>query len=295
MSSDEEAVPGDAQNKKRSTGQKNAADANEEAFWLDSAGLTSEPTAGDALTSSRNDHVPSKAPLLYQRLHAQAQIYVAPFSPPPSHRKAVIATPQNDASGSTAVSPPSTPRTRSATKRVLLDSPNNPFVSAPQKMVDGSDTPSPSASSANPSPHTPHELEKPTITYMLYVCHFRSLCVSAIDFESSFSRGVKRVYRNPLYNHEEDRPYSPPPASKLPIEHPDYSPALNCSPKLLFPEARRGKGKLKKSAAKAPATKSKKRAHSPSLSGDEADEGVQEIWPIKLDFGGPDKKPTQGS
>jgi hypothetical protein len=112
--------------------------------------------------------------------------------------------------------------------------------------------------------------EKPTITYVF--------------------RGVKRVYRNPLYNHEEDRPYSPPPASRLPIEHPDYSPAMNCSPKLLFPEARRGKGKGKKPASNAPATKSKKRARSPTLSGDEADEDAQEIRPMKLDFGGPDKK-----
>ena len=106
-----------------------------------------------------------------------------------------------------------------------------------------------------------------------------------------FSRGVKRVYRNPLYNHEEDRPYSPPPASRLPLEHPDYSPALHCAPKLLFPEARRGKGKGKKVAVTAPATRNKKRARSPSLSGDEADEGTEEIRPLKLDFGGPEKKP----
>ena len=109
-----------------------------------------------------------------------------------------------------------------------------------------------------------------------------------IDFDLPFSRGVKRVYQNPLYNHAENRPFSPPAASKLPLDHPDYSPALNCAPKLLFPEARRGKGKGKKLAALVPAARGKKRARSPSvISGDEGDEEVQ---PIKLNFGGPDKK-----
>ncbi|KIM38027.1 hypothetical protein M413DRAFT_448069 [Hebeloma cylindrosporum] len=253
LSSDEEEE--ESRNKKRRMGEKTtAADANEEAFWL------GDSDAGVASSSSttKND-TSSKAPLLYRRLQAQAQMDVAPVSPPPSHRKAAMVTPQRDV----AVSPPSTPRTRSATKRALFDSPNNPFVGTPQKVADDSDTASPSASSANPSPRTPKASEKPTITYVL------------------------RVYQNPLFNHAENRPFSPPPASKLPLDHPDYSPALNCAPKLLFPEARRGKGRGKKPAGAAPAARGKKRARSPSVVGDDADE---EIRPIKLNFGGPDKK-----
>jgi hypothetical protein len=173
-----------ARNKKQRMGETKASDANEEAFWLGGlASLKSEPTAGAASSSSRNDHAASKAPLLYRRLQSQAQIDVAPVSPPPSHRKAVVATPQKVAGGSTAVSPPSTPRTRSATQRALLDSPNNPFVSPPQKVVDDNDTPSLGATSANPSPHTPKVSEKPTITYVLYVCHFYP-CL-ALDSEPS--------------------------------------------------------------------------------------------------------------
>jgi len=290
LSSDEEeqGESRGVKHKKRRMGAVNAAEANEEAFWLgDSTDRNSESTTAVASgsSSSRNDNAASKAPLLYRRLQAQAQLDVAPVSPPPSHRKAAVVTPQN---ASAAASPPSTPRTRSATKRALFDSPNNPFVSTPKNVVEDSDTPSPSASSANPSPHTPNTSEKPTITYVLYVLpFFFTLCIPAIDFELFiFSRGVKRVYQNPLYNHAENRPFSPPPASKLPLDHPDYSPALNCAPKLLFPEARRGRARGKKPVAAVPAARGRKRARSPSVGGDEGD---QEIRPIKLNFG-PDKK-----
>ena len=157
LSSDDEDREGESRgalNKKRRMGETNAADANEEAFWL------GDSSTGVASSSSTKNDTSSKAPLLYRRLQAQAQMDVAPVSPPPSHRKVAVVTPQ-------ATSPPSTPRTRSATKRALFDSPNNPFVSTPQKVVDDSDTPSPSASSANPSPRTPKTSEKPTITYVL--------------------------------------------------------------------------------------------------------------------------------
>jgi len=174
LSSDEEGQResrGVKQHKKR---KMSAADANEEAFWLgDSADRNPESGSSSAM---RNDNATSKAPLLYRRLQAQAQMDVAPVSPPPSYRKAaVVVTPQN---GSVAASPPSTPRTRSATKRALFDSPNNPFVSTPHKVVEDSDTPSPTASSANPSPHTPNTSEKPTITYVLYAFPCFSFCVS---------------------------------------------------------------------------------------------------------------------
>jgi hypothetical protein len=98
------------------------------------------------------------------------------------------------------------------------------------------------------------------------------------------------VYQNPLYNHAENRPYSPPPESKLPIDHPDYSPAINCTPKLLFPETRRTTArKGKKPAASTRSRVARKR--SPSLSGDEADADGADIRPKKLNFGAaPEKK-----
>ena len=78
-------------------GKKNAADVNKEAFWL------GDSSAGVALSLSAKNDTSSKAPLLYRRLQAQAQMDVAPVSPPLSHRKFAVVTPQ-------ATSPPSTPR-----------------------------------------------------------------------------------------------------------------------------------------------------------------------------------------
>ncbi|KAF8960407.1 hypothetical protein BDZ97DRAFT_1833447 [Flammula alnicola] len=262
LSSDDEELGG---HKKRRTGDAIEA-ANEEAFWLSgSAGLNAD-AAAESLSKDDSASKSKAVPLLYRRRHAQqAHVDVAPVSPPPSHRKAAVGTLPLDSVPGSSSSPPSTPRaTRSATKRAIRDSPDNPFLATPVKVVEDSDTPS--ASSANPSPHTPNH-EKPTVTYVF--------------------RGVRRVYQNPLYNHAEDRPYSPPPASKLPIEDPDYSPAVTCTPKLLFPAARRNT-KGKKAAAAAIRTKSKKRARSPSLSGDEAQ--AAEIRPLKLNFGEPEKK-----
>ena len=100
-------------------------------------------------------------PLLYKR--RQAQI---PVSPPPSRRTAV-ATPKvfvtREPQPCIATgSPPVTPKTRSSTRRILRDSPDNPFLATPEKSVE--DTPSPSGTSANPSPLQ----ERPTIAYVLY-------------------------------------------------------------------------------------------------------------------------------
>ena len=87
-----------------------------------------------------------------------------------------------------------------------------------------------------------------------------------------------------MYNHAQDRPFSPPPESKLPIDHPDYSPAIHCAPKRLFADAR---PKRKKPAADTLSRK-KARQRSPSLSADEGDD-VGEFRPLKLDFG-PEKR-----
>ncbi|KAF8800866.1 hypothetical protein BYT27DRAFT_6821446 [Phlegmacium glaucopus] len=75
----------------------------------------------------------------------------------------------------------------------LRDSPDNPFLTTPEKHAE--DT---------PSPHGPPK-ERPTIAYVY--------------------RGVE--CKNPLYSYVQGRPFSPPPESKLPIDHPDYSPAIH--------------------------------------------------------------------
>ncbi len=108
------------------------------------------------------------------------------------------------------------------------------------------------------------------------------------------------MYQNPLYDHAAGRARSPPPASLLPIEHPEYSPAIHCTPKMLFPAARRSaraKGKSTTAATTSPkmlGSKAKggatatakakgRRARSPSLSGDELD--PEDLRPRKLAFG----------
>lgn len=201
-------------------------------------------------------------PLLYRR--GQAHVDVAPVSPPPSRRRPVVSTPKPRGPRKpephiATDSPPVTPKTRSSTRRALRDSPDNPFLATPENHAE--DTPSSSGSSANPSPHGPLQ-ERPTISYVF--------------------RGVRRECKNPLYNHAQDRPFSPPPESKLAIDHPDYSPAIHCTPKRLFSDAR---PKRKKPSTSKPDVLSSKRARqrSPSLSADEDDVG--EIRPLKLDFG----------
>ena len=178
-------------------------------------------------------------------------------------------------------SPPTTPKTRSSTRRALRDSPDNPFLATPENHVD--DTPSLGESSANPSPHGPLQ-ERPTIAYVLYVSSPYSIFISVLMI--FFSRGVRRECKNPLYNHAQDRPFSPPPESKLAIDHPDYSPSIHCIPKRLFPEAHQKRKKQKKPSTTSkqdPLTRKRARQRSPSLSADEVDVG--EIRPLKLNFG----------
>ncbi|KAF8798440.1 hypothetical protein BYT27DRAFT_7050240, partial [Phlegmacium glaucopus] len=155
-------------------------------------------------------------PLLYRR--RQAQVDVALVSPPLSYQRPAVATPKalvtRKADPHIATNSPVTPKTRSSTRCALRDSPDNPFLATLEKHID--DTPSPSDSSANPSRHSPLK-ERPTIAYIF--------------------RGVRRECKNPLYNYAQDRPFSPPPESQLPIDHPDYSPAIHCTPKRLFANA----------------------------------------------------------
>lgn len=48
-----------------------------------------------------------------------------------------------------------------------------------------------------------------------------------------------------MYDHVRNRPISPPRGSKLPVDHPAFSPDPSCPPKLLFPEAHKRRNATK--------------------------------------------------
>ncbi|RXW23980.1 hypothetical protein EST38_g1891 [Candolleomyces aberdarensis] len=204
------------------------------------------PQVGDTKASSSR----SKKPLLYQRFQSQSTGGTVSseqglVSPPPSHRKPAVppAPVPGSPSPATTVSLPTTPQPKSKHKKggsdslvgLLRDSPTNPFIATPTG-ADSSDQvlESPSALLRGDQSPTP-VYDKPTVTYVF--------------------RGVKRVYQNPMYNHAKSRPLSPPPNSKLPVEHPEFSPDPSCRPTLLFPEAHK-KRKTKKAAAASSAKRS---------------------------------------
>ncbi|KAF6752946.1 hypothetical protein DFP72DRAFT_432173 [Ephemerocybe angulata] len=243
--------------KRRLTGAK-TDDADEEAkFW----GMGGESSETKAEEPKPGMSTRSKKPLLYQRLKTQSVASSVASesgsqglaSPPPSNRKTVTQTvppaPRQTTPRTTRskvylpVTPPPKQKrvTRASTAaRFLRDSPSNPFVATPANGDDDGDVvESPSTLTRGDESPTPAYDQK-TVTYVF--------------------RGVKRVYQNPMYNHVEDRPLTPPPNSKLPVEHPLYSPDPTIKPKLLFPEAhkkRKGKGKGKKVAS--PTTPTPKR------------------------------------
>src|SRR6266545_801248 len=175
---------------------------DEDNFWLNSNTKSSAATLSKLQT----------APWLYRKRNGQSsQVDSAPVSPPPSHRKSKtrIATPKISSTpeekGPPVTPSPSTPR-RYMTRSALRDSPDNPFLATPVK-----DKPSPPSDSADPSPSTPN-YDKPYITYVLYVHLFHFF----LSFSSFLpSRGTRRTYQNPHYDHAQGRPLSPPAASEL--------------------------------------------------------------------------------
>ncbi|KAF9524346.1 hypothetical protein CPB83DRAFT_910000 [Crepidotus variabilis] len=283
---DEEERGGPSKKRRMGESAKATDAADEDAFWLggssEAADAAAKSSKADALAKVQAQQQ-QQAPLLYRKRKETTttdSVAVAPVSPPPSHRKKVGKTPTSNASpmaidsplraAAKVASPPSTPKTRSVTRReaLLRDSPDNPFLVSP---VADSDSGSPIASS-NPSPRTPSKgsasYDKPFINYVF--------------------RGTRRTFQNPYFNHAEDRPMSPPPASKLPIDHPEYSPSLMCPPKVLFPTARgrKGKGKSTESPkAEAATTRSKARRRSLSPANEEdEEEDTLDLKPKKLNF-----------
>ncbi|KXN83297.1 hypothetical protein AN958_01630 [Leucoagaricus sp. SymC.cos] len=239
--------------KKRRTSHSKGDDGDEEAFWLarpDPESHSQEDRGRVSDTETEVDDVhdddkSSSAPLLYrkslQRTQSQASNGLA--SPPPSHRKpqaqAPITPPAGTPGPSTSAallksqptSPPKTPKKQTGLVRgkgiktpvfpVISDSPDNPFYVVPGSPSPGEESESPRVDSVSPRTPGSGHVEKPTVTYVF--------------------RGVRREYANPLYNHRENRPLSPPPSSLLPIEHPDYSPDVGCKPTVLFPNAQKAK------------------------------------------------------
>jgi hypothetical protein len=174
--SDKEELTG--QNKKRRTEETGLGEADEDVFWLSRPSEAASLTKIDSCLISKSQ----SAPLLYRKRENQnSRINVAPVSPPPSHRKSTMTVASAGGSSmsvnaSPVTSPPSTPRTRSSTKRVACDSAENPFLAT---AVRKSDTPELTASSADPSPRTP-TYDKPYITYVLYVLILHFVVLSHI-------------------------------------------------------------------------------------------------------------------
>jgi hypothetical protein len=147
----------------------------------------------------------------------------APVSPPPSRRQTTA-----------RVARPETPKQSTSTTQVddssgpVRDSPNNPFLA--HSPLDGS----------IPEPRTPSPpaefVEKPTITYVLYVVT-STFPVDPPDPLMPQSRGMKAEFENPLFH------ISPSARARaaLPLDHPEYSPTAACPPRLLFPEAHKAK------------------------------------------------------
>ncbi|KAF9041620.1 hypothetical protein BJ165DRAFT_298990 [Panaeolus papilionaceus] len=256
---------GQSRYKRRRT-QEGGAAKDEEAFWLaEPTKDSARQTRSGALLASGSST--STAPLLYRKRQAQAQSQSqAPVSPPPSNRKLNIPALSLNTPPVSAASPPKTPRTRSETRAAsvamesppgLMDSPGNPFLDTPVKERErrlgmGKET--------RREEGEGKYVEKPMMSYVF--------------------RGVRRSYPNPMWNHAENRPRSPPPTSLLPIDHPEYSPPVHATPKLLFPEARM-RGAPKKKGGKL-----KFMGSGLTDSEDEDHEDVgQEIKPTKLDFG----------
>ncbi|KAF8629386.1 hypothetical protein AX17_005682 [Amanita inopinata Kibby_2008] len=229
---------------------------DEDAFWLggDDDGVVGKgigrqgslkAVASDPgpETMHRDGDVDAQAPLLYRRLQRSQSLaqteqtsskkeeeskpalvstnttLVAPVSPPPSNRRAAVTKTLSLSAATLVKSPPATPKPKARVKqrarRVFelpqRDTPNNPFLDSPVEREKAK-----ASAKDGTSPHTPPPLEeRPTVTYVF--------------------RGIRGVYPNPLYNHAKKRPRTPPPESRLPLDHPDFSPDMRCPPRLLFP------------------------------------------------------------
>ncbi|KAJ3571126.1 hypothetical protein NP233_g3963 [Leucocoprinus birnbaumii] len=298
--------------KKRRLSHSKGEDGDEKAFWLagpDSESLRQKGKDRQGYQSETekedNEDESSAAPLLYRkslkRTLSEASNGLA--SPPPSHRKPQTqapitppaATPGPSASSTLPktqpASPPKTPQKKRADLRkglkspefpIISDSPDNPFYVVPGSPSPGEESESPRVDSVSPRTPTPAHLEKPTVTYVF--------------------RGVRREYQNPLYNHRENRPLSPPPQSLLPIEHPEYSPPVGCQPTVLFPGAPKAKRHIKRASVDGVGSstalrRSPRRMQNKAATVVDSDDELGDddektmVKPRKLNFGAPKNAP----
>ncbi|KAI4524744.1 hypothetical protein K525DRAFT_220548 [Schizophyllum commune Loenen D] len=264
--------------KKRKTSEERIMD--EDAFWM-SRGLAPVAEADEEGDNADGGAGPStvdeEQPVLFRKLQRQGTTGMPPMSPPPSHRKVVKVRATATKITETVVVPrPTTPTPKTPTRRVVTprtpkprsvarDSPENPFLESPTTPTRASGRSSTAESPvAGPAKlrDSPDLDERPMLTYVY--------------------RGTKRQLPNPNWDHAKNRPKSPDPRSLLDPSDPDYVPDLRCAPKILFPQARKGKGK-----ARATVRKSQRHA-SPALASDSDGDDYDErdtLPSVKLDFG----------
>lgn len=255
--------------------------AAEDAFWMgestvteiEAARLKGKGAAKDSKESKESKASPSKeSPGVRTRSQTRSpssspvqmlkRTQTGLLSPPKSHRRR---SPRKPAFPSmpTIEENPKTPPAKNAlssVKKKLFperDSPNNPFLVSEGSAGTSAGSSGSGAGAAVPrTPRKPQYVERPTLTYVLYVL-FSFLTVISCSLYA-YSRGVRQEFENPLYDPRYPETGVAPSAgpdspSNLPPEDPEFSPREYCPPRVLFPEARAARRKRRTEADDGPA------------------------------------------
>ncbi|KAJ4474490.1 hypothetical protein J3R30DRAFT_3509508 [Lentinula aciculospora] len=240
-SSDEEGRTETTHKRRRISSIREPHEDDEETFWMAGPSTSQKGKAKESSAVESDSDSDTTTSFLSRRGQQSSTVGSAPVSPPPSHRRIPAAKIASVAPAlkllpvveenpsSSCTSPPETPK--SSKMSPSRDSPNNPFLASPLDL----DT---AASACFVS------IDLPTF-----------LDVRFAHTSLFFSRGVKKTYPNPYYDHENDRPRSPEPNSLLPPEHEDYTPDLRGAPRALWPR----KKKAASPAAESPSNRSRRR------------------------------------
>ena len=254
--------------------RKSAAEAAEEdAFWGMPTSKEAAPSSklgesssktkgkdaaslGDAKGTAKRDRSLSRSPSASPPAHLLKRNRTGLPSPPQSRRRKSprVKSFTVRAEKGEPSTPPRTTRGNRGVKQKLFpqrDSPENPFLDD-VKSSDAAGSASPEAEAEETS-HSPQPyVEKPTITYVLYVLQ-PSCCRSRLIYFAFYSRGVRTIFDNPLYDPRYPETGVPPPdaadPSKLPVEDPDFEAEAYCPPKLLFPQAHAKSRRKRRGAA----------------------------------------------
>lgn len=244
-SSDEEQRQERQHKRRRISNVPEENEEDEEAFWTAGSPTSHKfqkgkvKEADEVETESDSDTATS---FLSRRVQRSSTVGSAPVSPPPSHRRIpaakiasiapalqLLPVVEEDPSPS-GTSPPVTPK--SSKTLALRDSPHNPFLASPLDLDDAASTSKSSKLSTGPLQ------EKPTVTFLLLVI-FPLILKRCLFICFIYSRGIKKEYPNPYYDHAKDKPRSPEPNSLLPPEHKDYTPDLRGTPRALWPRKKK--------------------------------------------------------